>query len=109
MENTFEYKGYTGQFRYEQGDEAFHGTVIGLRDVVHFTGTCVAELRESFQGSVDDYLQWCEEEGVEPEKPYTGRFIVRMSPELHRKISAKAKAAGLSLNQWVAEELAKAA
>jgi predicted HicB family RNase H-like nuclease len=109
MENTFEYRGYVGQFRYEPGDEAFHGTVVGLRDVVHFQGTCVAELRESFQASVDDYLQWCEEEGTEPEKPYTGRFIVRIPPDLHHKISVRAKVAGQSLNQWVADTLSKAA
>jgi len=109
MENTFEYKGYFGQFRYEPGDEAFHGVVVGLRDVIHFQGTCVAELRESFQDSVDDYLKWCEEEGSEPEKPFTGRFIVRISPDLHRRISLKAKLGGVSLNQWVAETLLRAA
>jgi predicted HicB family RNase H-like nuclease len=109
MENTFEYEGYIGQFRYEAGDEAFHGTVVGLRDVIHFQGTCVSELRQAFQESVDDYLQWCRDEGTEPEKPYTGRFIVRLPPELHRKISVRAKVAGQSLNQWVTETLSKAA
>jgi predicted HicB family RNase H-like nuclease len=64
MENTLEYKGYVGQFHYEQGDEAFHGTVLGLRDVIHFQGACVSELRESFQGSVDEYVQWCDEESM---------------------------------------------
>jgi predicted HicB family RNase H-like nuclease len=108
MENTFEYKGYVGQFHYEPGDEAFHGVVVGLRDVVHFQGACVAELQESFRGSVDDYLQWCAEEGVEPEKPYTGRFVVRIPPDLHRSITMKARLAGVSLNQWVSETFAKA-
>jgi predicted HicB family RNase H-like nuclease len=108
MENTIEYKGYMGQIRYEPGDEAFHGAVIGLRDVIHFQGTCVAELRQSFQDSVDDYLQWCEEEGVSPEKPHTGRFIVRVSPDLHRRISVRAKLEGVSLNQWICETLSRA-
>ena len=109
MENTIEYKGYVGQFRYEEGDEAFHGIVLGLRDVIHFQGTCVAELKQSLAGSVDDYLAWCEEEGGTPEKPYTGRFVVRIAPDLHRTISVRAKAAGVSLNQWVAEALARRA
>ena len=107
MENTIEYKGYIGQFRYEDGDEAFHGTVVGLRDVIHFQGTCVSELRQSLEDSVEDYLAWCAEEGVTPEKPYTGRFIVRVAPDLHRTISTRAKTAGQSLNQWVAEALAR--
>ena len=77
------------------------------RDVIHFQGTCVAELKESLQGSVDDYVAWCQEEGVTAEKPYTGRFVVRIAPDLHRKISVRAKATGVSLNQWVADALAK--
>ena len=109
MENTIEYKGYVGQFHYQAGDEAFHGIVLGLRDVIHFQGTCVAELKESLKDSVDDYLAWCQEEGVEPEKPYTGRFVVRIAPDLHRSISLRARSAGLSLNQWVAEALARQA
>ncbi len=105
MENTIEYKGYVGQFSYEPGDEAFHGIVLGLRDVIHFQGTCVAELKQSLADSVDDYLAWCAEEGVAPEKPYTGKFVVRIAPDLHRRISMRAKAAGVSLNQWVADAL----
>ena len=107
MENTIEYKGYIGQFSYEPGDEAFHGIVLGLRDVIHFQGTCVDELKQSLAESVDDYLAWCQAEGVAPEKPYTGRFIVRIAPELHRTLSVQAQAAGVSLNQWVADALAR--
>jgi predicted HicB family RNase H-like nuclease len=109
MENTIEYKGYIGQFHYEEGDEAFHGIVLGLRDVIHFQGTCVSELKGSLQESVADYLAWCVAEGVAPEKPYTGRFIVRVDPDLHRTISVRARSAGQSLNQWVAEALAREA
>ncbi len=105
MRNTLEYKGYLGQFHYESGDENFHGIVLGLKDVIHFQGTCIAELKQSLQDSVEDYLRWCAEEGVEPEKPYTGRFVVRLSPDLHRQISLRARAAGVSLNQWVTDAL----
>ena len=69
MENTIEYKGYVGHFRYEKGEEAFHGIVLGLRDVIHFQGTCLSELEQSLQDSVEDYLAWCAGEGVTPEKP----------------------------------------
>ncbi len=109
MDNTIEYKGYFGQFRYEDGDDAFHGIVLGLRDVIHFQGTCIAELQESLRDSVEDYLAWCDEEGIAPEKPYTGRFVVRIPPDLHRSISVQAKAQGVSLNQWVADTLSKRA
>ncbi len=109
MSNIFEYKGYLGQFGYEEGDEALHGTVLNIQDVIHFQGRSIDELRQSFQDSVDDYLDWCVEEGKSPEKPYSGKFIVRIDPGLHRKASIQAQRIGKSLNQWVHEALEKAA
>ena len=105
MKNTLEYKGYIGRFSYEEGDENIHGSVLNLRDVIHFQGKSLDQLRQSFQDSVNDYLAWCAEEGRTPEKPFTGKFIVRMSPDLHRKLSTRAQAKGVSLNQWVNEAL----
>lgn len=99
------YKGYFGEFDYQDGDEAFHGQVTGLRDMVHFQGKSIDELRASFQEAVDDYLAFCAELGREPQKPYTGRFVVRLDPDLHRRISARAQATGMSLNQWVNQAL----
>jgi len=105
MDNVLKYKGYLGKFGYEDGDEAIHGTVINSRDVIHFQGQTLAELRQSFQDSVDDYLAWCAQEGRTPEKPYSGKFIVRIDPDLHRKISIQAQLGEKSLNQWVQEVL----
>jgi predicted HicB family RNase H-like nuclease len=108
MDNTLKYKGYIGQFSYEEGDDAFHGTVLNLRDVIHFQGRSIDELRQSLVDSVEDYLAWCAAEGRPPEKPFTGKFIVRVPPELHRKVNAHAQAEGVSLNQWIADALEKA-
>lgn len=105
MKNRLEYKGYLGEFSYEEGDEEMHGTVLNLRDTIHFRGKSLADLRQSFQDSVEDYLAWCAEEGRPPEKPYTGRFVVRLDPDLHRRISVRAQASGMSLNQWVNQAL----
>lgn len=105
MKNRLEYKGYLGEFSYEEGDEEMHGTVLNLREVIHFRGASLAELRQSLQASVEDYLARCAEEGRSPEKPYTGRFVVRLDPDLHRRISARAQASGMSLNQWVNQAL----
>jgi predicted HicB family RNase H-like nuclease len=69
MDNTFEYKGFRGRIFYEDGDLAFHGMVVGLRDVIHFQGCSIAELEQAFRESVDDYLQWLEAEGARPETP----------------------------------------
>jgi predicted HicB family RNase H-like nuclease len=108
MDNTLKYKGYVGRFSYEEGDEAFHGTVLNLRDVIHFQGRSIDELRQSLRDSVEDYLAWCAAEGRTPEKPFTGKFILRLPPELHRKVTTRAQLEGLSLNQWITEVLEKA-
>jgi predicted HicB family RNase H-like nuclease len=85
----------------------FHGEVINTRDFITFQGTTVAEIRQAFQDSVEDYLTFCKQLGQEPEKPFTGRLMLRLSPDLHRRIYIAARQAGKSLNAWIAENLDK--
>ena len=103
-----EYKGYTGIVEFDDEADIFHGEVANLRDVITFQGRSVDELREAFEGSVDDYLAWCTERGKEPDKPFSGKFMVRVAPETHRDISTAAQKSGKSLNAWVADNLASA-
>ena len=95
------YKGFVGSVEYDDENRVFTGTVINTRTVITFHGTSVDELEKEFRASVDDYLAWCREDGVEPEKPYSGKFNVRFSPELHRRAAIGAKKLGLSLNSFV--------
>ena len=101
-----EYKGYVAEVEFDEKADIFHGEVINLRDVVTFEGETVGELRKAFQDSVDDYLEFCAERGEEPEKPYSGRFVVRIEPELHRRIAVEARKRGMSINALVGEALA---
>ena len=103
-----EYRGYTAKVEFDSDAKLFHGKVLDLRDVITFQGTSVAELEEEFRASVDDYLEWCAERGEEPEKPFSGKFVVRLEPHLHRDIATRAALAGQSLNAWVADALAAA-
>lgn len=100
-----EYKGYVAKVEFDDEAEIFHGEVINLRDVITFEGESVAELKQAFQDSVEDYLAFCAGRGEEPEKPYSGRFSVRMEPELHRKITVRARLADKSLNSWINDAL----
>ena len=95
------YKGYMAQVEYDDEARIFHGEVMNTRDVITFQGTSVEELEEAFRGSVDDYLSWCEEEGTSPEKPYSGKFNLRLSPELHREMAITAKRMNVSINGFV--------
>ena len=98
-----EYKGYVAKIEFDNEDDIFHGEVINLRDVITFQGQTVSELRQAFQESVEDYLAFCAERGEQPEKPYSGKFSVRIDPELHRKIATRARIASKSLNRWVSD------
>lgn len=100
-----QYKGYTGRVEYDDEAEIFHGEVIGLRDVITFQGMTVAEIKQAFKESVDDYIAFCAQLGQAPEKPFTGKFMLRLSPDLHRKVYVAAKQSGESINSWVNEQL----
>jgi predicted HicB family RNase H-like nuclease len=104
-QGIIEYKGYFGKVEFDNEADIFHGSVIDLRDVITFQGTCVEDLRQAMADSVDDYLEFCAELGREPVKPFSGKFVVRIEPELHREITIKAKAENVSLNQWVSSRL----
>jgi predicted HicB family RNase H-like nuclease len=102
-----EYKGYIGKVEFDDEAGIFHGEVINTRDVITFQGTSVAEIKQAFQESVEDYLAFCKQLGQEPDKPFTGRLMLRLSPDLHRRIYIAARQAGKSLNAWIAENLDK--
>jgi len=79
--------------------------VIDLRDVITLQGRTVNEVKGGFRKSVDDYLAFCAKRGEEPEKPFTGKFFVRIPPDLHRKLYVAAKKSGSSLNSWILQML----
>jgi predicted HicB family RNase H-like nuclease len=103
-----EYKGYVAKVEFDNEAGIFHGQVLNIRDVITFQGRSVDELRQEFANSVEDYLEFCAERGEAPEKPFSGRFMVRLTPELHRSVAIAASHDGLSINSWVARALQEA-
>lgn len=106
---TMTQNGYVAVIEYDPDLDTFSGRVVNLSSPVTFYGKTPEELRKEFKASVETYLEVCRERGVEPEKPYSGRFNVRLSPELHRKAALAAARAGKSLNALVSDALAKEA
>ena len=98
---TMTYNDYQAAVEFDGEAGLFHGEVSGLRDVITFQGKSVAELKKAFKESVEDYLAFCEQRGETPEKPFTGKFMVRTNPEAHRAAVMAAKRNGLSLNAWL--------
>jgi len=100
-----EYKGYIGKIEIDDEVGILYGEVINVRDVITFEGTSVEEVQLAFHESVDDYLEFCAARGESPEKPFSGKFVLRLPEELHRQAYIQAKLKNKSLNSWVTEVL----
>ena len=99
------YKGYTATVEYDADANILHGEVMDTRDVITFQADSVEAIITEFHASVDGYLDFCSERGEAPEKSLSGQFLVRSTPELHRRIHIAASAAGMSVNAWLTKAL----
>jgi len=103
--NTMSYKGYTARVHYDERDNIFVGRVLGLRSIISFHGETVTQLRHELEATIDDFLADCKSQGVKPEKPASGKLLLRMTPEIHGAALVAAQASGKSLNQWATDVL----
>jgi predicted HicB family RNase H-like nuclease len=99
------YKGYSGHVEYDDEAKIFHGEVLDTRDVITFQGKSVTEIEKAFRESIDDYLEFCKERKETPDKPFSGKFVLRIPSELHHKIYLKARKRGESINNWIIDLL----
>jgi predicted HicB family RNase H-like nuclease len=99
------YKGYLGSVAYSEKDNVFFGKIEGINGLVNFEGESVKELTDAFHEAVDDYLAYCKDEGIEPDKSYSGVLNVRLAPAIHRKIAMLARQAGQTLNAYIKEAI----
>lgn len=107
--NTMSYKGYTARVEYDPRDDIFAGRVLGVRDIISFHASSVSQLHQAFHLALDDYLNDCVERGVTPERPASGKVMLRIRPEIHAAATIAAQSAGKSLNQWADEVFERAA
>ena len=107
--NVMSFKNYCARIEYSDDDACFIGHLAGIRDIVGFHGDSVANLRAAFEEAVDDYLATCEKLGRTPQRPYSGKLMLRLDPNTHARAAMQAQAQGKSLNAWAQETLAKAA
>jgi predicted HicB family RNase H-like nuclease len=103
------HKGYFATVEFDAEDEIFWGRLAGINDVISFEADNVAGLKAAFHEAVDDYIAYCAEIGKSPDKPYSGKVMFRIAPEVHAKAARAAELAGKSLNQWAEEKLRAAA
>ena len=104
-----EYKGYIATIEYDDSVEMLHGEVINAAPypIVTFEAADVESLKREFRVSIDDYLAWCEEDGVEPRRPFSGNLNLRLGSDLHRQVAVEAAANRMSINEWIKRTLSK--
>jgi predicted HicB family RNase H-like nuclease len=107
--NTMTFKGYTARVEIDARDNLLVGHLLGLRDIIGFHADDVAGLRIAFEEAVNDYIDACAKMGKTPEKPASGKLMLRVPPEVHSAALIAAQASGVSLNQWAAKALQAAA
>ena len=105
MNNSLVYDGYAARIEFSAEDECFIGHIAGIRDVVGFHGETVPELKSAFEEAVNDYLETCNKVGKTPQKPYSGKLMLRIRPEIHAAVATAAELSGQSINQWASEAL----
>ena len=107
--NMMKYKGYLARIEYDEEDRIFVGHLAGIKDIVGFHGITVNELEGAFHESVDNYIAISEETGRPVQKPYSGKLMLRVSPDIHAAVATAAEVHGKSINQWVSDVLDEAA
>jgi predicted HicB family RNase H-like nuclease len=85
------YKGYQATVDLDEEAGVFQGEVINTRDVITFQGSSFKKLKRAFEDSADDYLDFCASRREDPEKPFSGKSLVRVPPEVHREIMTEAR------------------
>ena len=104
-----EYLGYRTSVEFDEEADIFHGKVLNARGVITFQGKSVDELHSALKDSVDEYLKFCAERGLDPGKPCSGRISLRVSPQVHSAAISAASLEGMSLNAWISKTIEKEA
>ncbi|WP_293996721.1 type II toxin-antitoxin system HicB family antitoxin [Sphaerotilus sp.] len=108
-EHFVQHKGYTARIEYDERDNILVGRVLGIRTIISFHGETVSEVRREFEAAIEDFLNDCQAQGIKPEKPASGKLMLRVPPQVHGAALVAAEAAGKSLNQWAMEVIQSAA
>lgn len=107
--NTMIYKGYKARMDFDTDDKIIVGRVLDIDDIITFHGTSVAEFEDAFHSAVDSYIMACNRLGQEPERPASGRMMLRVDPAVHAAAVKASARNGQSLNKWAEQVLLQAA
>ena len=105
--NVMTVDGFNARIEYDPEIDMFRGEILGLTGGADFYGKTPRELRAEFKKSLAIFLEVCKEKGIEPRRSYSGKFNLRIPPELHERLAIAAQAEGKSINALAQEALAQ--
>lgn len=108
MATTMQYREYVASVEFDADSRSFHGVVANIVDTVTFVGSSVRELEREFRRSIDEYVRYCAELGQEPDRPFSGKFLLRLEPRVHRAVAIAAANEKKSINAWIAQTIQSA-
>lgn len=103
--NTMTFDNYHAKIEYDPDLDLFRGEILGLNGGADFYGRNPKELRTEFRKSLAVFLEVCKEKDIEPRRHYSGKFNLRIPPELHEQLAIVAQAKGKSINAIAQEAL----
>ena len=98
---------YAATVEFDESAAMFHGRIVNIRDVVDFYSDAVEGLGKEFEASLAVYLESRGQQGIEPAKPLSGQFVLRLGPELHARVAVSASAKFTSMNAWIFDAIKK--
>lgn len=107
MKDHMSYKGYYGSVHFNEEDLVFHGKIEFIRALVTYEATDAKGLKKAFHDSVNDYLATCDDQNIEPEKPFKGSLNVRLGHRLHQQVAIEAQKSEMTINKYIVEMLSK--
>ncbi len=105
MKDLMQYKNYFGSVHFDDEELVFHGKIAFIRALISYEATNAKSLRKAFEEAVDDYLDMCRSQNIEPETPFRGSLNVRLGAELHRRVAIAAEQEHVSINKFIAQTL----
>lgn len=103
--HLMEYEGYYGSYELSTEDNVFYGKIEFIKDLVSYEGESAKEILVAFHDAVDDYIQTCQEQGKEADKPFKGSFNIRIGEDLHRQIALEASKHDMTINNFIKNTL----
>lgn len=108
MKDMMQHLGYYGSVHFDDEEPIFYGKIEFIRAAVTYEATDAKGLKNAFKEAVEDYLETCRTQKIEPELPFKGSFNVRLGPELHRLVAIAAEQQRVSINKFIVDQLSEA-